>query len=180
MDPSDWLAVTTGQTLRFFFDTLKDVSEDAQPPTNELLYNASVLAHFATTSTASPTDFPPCPTNLGTICDLFVLDHSRHNDPEIMEAAAAQCLLLTGFFHDQMARRYNVEWYASLGVSFFAQAASHREDRVRARMMDTMAARFDFWRRQQRRLARELRDLPRLIGRPSADRLPGPGLDLAS
>ncbi|MEO8480812.1 MAG: hypothetical protein ABI634_01295 [Acidobacteriota bacterium] len=163
MDSGDWLPVTTGQTLRFFFETLKDVSEDSRPPTDELLYNASVLAHFATTSTASQADFPACPTGLSTIFDLFVLDHSQHHDPDIMEAAAAQCLLFTGFFHDQMKRRHNVEWYATLGAAFFAQAAHRRRDRVRAHMMDTMAARFDFWRRQQRRLAHELRDLPRLI-----------------
>jgi hypothetical protein len=35
-------------------------------------------------------------------------------------------------------------------------------------MMLTMAARFDFWRRQQSRLARELRDLPRLLFRNAA------------
>jgi hypothetical protein len=165
MDSRDWLAVTASQALRFFFENLKEVSEESQPPTNELLYNASVLAHFATTSTASQTDFPACPTGLGTICDLFVLDRSQHADPEIMEAAGAQCLFLTGFFHDQMKDRHNVRWYAALGTGFYAQAAQHRLDRERARMMETMAARFDFWRRQQHRLAHELRDQPRLIPR---------------
>jgi uroporphyrinogen-III synthase len=55
MNPRQWLAVTTGQALRFFFERLKDVSDEAGPPVGELLYNASVLAHFATTSTASTT-----------------------------------------------------------------------------------------------------------------------------
>jgi hypothetical protein len=32
-------------------------------------------------------------------------------------------------------------------------------------MMRTMAVRFPFWRRQHARLAQELQDLPRLIGR---------------
>jgi hypothetical protein len=167
MRSSDWLGVTAAQALRFFFETLRDVSESPRPATEELLYNASVLAHFATTSTVTA-DFPAAPADLMTVFDLFVLDRSRHDDPEIMEAAAAQCLLLTGFFHDQMKGRYNVDWYATLGTAFFAQAAQHNSNR--ARMMETMASRFEFWRRQQRRLAHELRDLPRLVtGAPDAD-----------
>ncbi len=166
MDSRDWLAVTTSQTLRFFFENLRDVSEAFRPATDELLYNASVLAHFATTSTASQTEFPAAPTNLSAVFDLFVLDRSQHDDPDILEAAAAQCLLLTGFFHDQMQRRHNVGWYATLGTSFFAHVAERRRDRARARMMEAMASRFEFWRRQQQRLAHELRDLPRLIPRP--------------
>ena len=152
MFPRQWLAVTNGQTLRFFFERLKDVSEDAGPPTAELLYNASVLAHFATTSTASTSAFPSCPTALHTVFDVFVLDRSQHNDPELMEAAGSQCLILTGFFGRQLKRRHNVEWYASLGASFYDQAAQLGRDRERARMMSNMAARFDFWRRQQDRL----------------------------
>lgn len=158
----DWLAVTSAQTLRFFFETLRDVSEPSQPPTDELLYNASVLAHFATTSTGS-TYFPSSPAGLTSVFDLFVLDRSQHDDPDIMEAAAAQCLLLTGFFYDQMKRRHNVAWYAALGASFFVHVAHHRSDRARARMMETMASRFEFWRRQHCRLAHELRDLPHVL-----------------
>ena len=44
----DWLAVTSGQALRFFFERLQDVSDADHPPAGELLYNASLLAHFAT------------------------------------------------------------------------------------------------------------------------------------
>jgi hypothetical protein len=38
------------------------------------------------------------------------LDRSQHADPGLMEAAAAQCLFLTGFFGDQQRRRHNVRW----------------------------------------------------------------------
>jgi hypothetical protein len=163
MDTWEWLAVTNSQALRFFFERLKDVSEDTTPDTNELLYNASVLAHFATTSTASSSQFPAGPADLTTFFNLFVLDRSRHSDPGLMEAAAAQCLLLTGFFQDQLKRRHNVEWYASLGAGFYDQAAHHESDRERSKMMMAMARHFDFWRRQQNRLAHELRDTPRLV-----------------
>ena len=157
MYASDWLAVTSQQTLRFFFERLRDVA-GVDAPERELLYNASVLAHFASTSTASADGFPPTPTSLTTIFDVFVLDKSGHADAGIMEAAASQCLLLTGFFGDQLRRRHNVEWYAALGAGFYEQAADLGQDRARAEMMETMAGRFAFWRRQQARLARELRE----------------------
>jgi hypothetical protein len=163
MDTGEWLGVTNGQALQFFFEHLRDVTDDDSPPANELLYNASVLAHFATTSAASQDFFPASPTSLTNVFDVFVMDGSQHSDPDIMEAAASQCLLLTGFFWDQQKRRHSVDWYASIGRSFYERAAQTGRDRTRSRMMETMAARFEFWRHQQHRLARELRDLPSLI-----------------
>jgi hypothetical protein len=162
METHPWLAVTHGHALRFFFEHLRDLSDGSAPSEPELLYNASVLAHFATTSTATH-DFPAAPTTLGTVFDLFVMDRSCHADPQIMEAAAAQCLLLTGFFAPQQRGRHNLDWYASLGASFYGQAAGAGGDPARAAMMRSMAAHFSFWRHQQTRLARELRNLPRLV-----------------
>ena len=168
MDGRDWLGVTSEQALKFFFEHLRDVTDDFEPPTSELLYNASVLAHFATTSTDSRETFPAAPASLGKIFELFVLDRSQHADAEIMEAAASQCLLMTGFFQDQQRRRHHVDWYASLGTAFYQRAAEQARDRSRSRMMQTMAHRFDFWRSQQHRLAHELHDLARLIAPPPA------------
>jgi hypothetical protein len=162
MEAHPWLAVTQAQALRFFFEHLRDVTEDSGAPHPELLYNASVLAHFAITSTSS-VEFPNAPSSLGHVFDLFVLDRSHHADPEIMEAAASQCLLLTGFFSAQLQHRHNLSWYATLGATFFSRAAQTATDRARADMMRTMAVRFAFWRRQQARLAKELHDLPKLI-----------------
>lgn len=161
MDMRQLLAVTNREALQFFYEHLRDLPD--RPPTipqSELLYNASVLAHFASTSTASGDAFPPTPANLSTVFDVFVLDRSQHQDAEIMEAAAAQCLVLTGFFADQMRGRHNLRWFASLGAGFYGRAAEHGTDRARSQMMLAMSGHFDFWRRQQRRLARELRDLP--------------------
>jgi hypothetical protein len=159
----DWLAVSGPQALRFFFERLKDVSEESGAPESELLYNASLLAHFASTSAASTEDFPASPTSLATVFDTFVLDRSRHVDPDILEAAASQCLLLTGFFCRQVRRRHNVDWYARLGAGYYRDAARLATDRDRARMMRVMAGRFDFWRYQQDRLARELEEVPLLL-----------------
>jgi hypothetical protein len=162
MDGHPWLAVTQGHALRFFFEHLRDVTDVHPVPEPELLYNASMLAHFATTSAAS-TEFPGTPVTLDNVFSLFVMDRSQHDDPEIMEAAAAQCLLLTGFFGAQLCDRHNVNWFASLGAGFFGQAARRQADPTRARMMRSMAAHFSFWRRKQAKLARELHDRPLLV-----------------
>ena len=163
MQTGDWLAVTQAQALRFLFERLKDVVDEDEVPSSELLYNASVLAHFATTSTVSTTDFPAGPMSLTTVFDVFMLDRSHHADPDIMEAAGSQCLLLTGFFQGQLRHRHNVEWYGGLGADFYASAAHLGRDRARKRLLETMADRFGYWRRQHHRLAAELRDEPRLI-----------------
>jgi len=165
MSYAPWLAVTNDQALRFFYERLRDVVQEGPTPPRdrELLYNASVLAHFATTSTASATDFPPSPVSLSTVFDVFVMDRSQHADPDLMEAAGSQCLMLTGFFQDQLRHRHNVEWYADLGAGFYDAAARLSRDVARVRMLGAMAAHFSFWRHQQRRLAAELRDEPLLI-----------------
>lgn len=171
MSYAPWLAVTNGQALRFFYERLREtVHERTGAPDDELLYNASVLAHFATTSTVSSTDFPPSPVNLSTVFDVFVMDRSQHVDPDLMEAAGSQCLMLTGFFETQLQRRHNVDWYASLGADFYDAAARLSRDAARVRLLAAMAAHFEFWRRQQRRLAADLRDEPLLIHLPPAVR----------
>ena len=167
MDAHRLLAVNTSHALRFFFEHLRDVTEDDRPSEGELLYNASVLAHFATTSSAAA-DFPSAPASLTQVFDVFVLDRSQHADPEILEAAGSQCLLLTGFFGAQLRRRHNVDWYASMGADFYGSAARRTPDRARAQMMRTMARRFPYWRRRQARLARELHDAPMLLQRLAA------------
>jgi hypothetical protein len=159
----DWLAVSRSQALRFFFERLRDVSDESGAPESELLYNASLLAHFATTSATSCDTFPATPTDLTQIFDVFVMDRSGHVDPDVLEAGASQCLLLTGFFCRQLRRRHNVDWYAALGAGYYRLAAKRAVDRDRARMMRVMAGRFEFWRYHQDRLARELRDMPLLI-----------------
>jgi hypothetical protein len=158
MDTHSWLEVNSRQAFQFFFEHLRDVTATAASRTDELLYNASILAHFATTSTGSQDTWPATPASLTTVFDLFIMDRSMTRDPEVMEIAGAQCLLLTGFFQDQQRRRHQVDWYADLGMAFYASAASISRERSRARLMETMARRFDFWRGQQHRLARELRD----------------------
>jgi len=152
------------QALEFFFVGLKDVSEPAVDH-QELLYNASLLAHFAQTSTQTTVDLPT-PTNLIAVFDAFVADTTLQQDSLMMETAGAQCLLMTGFFEDQMRRRHSIRWYTELGAGFFSRAALQEASPHKARVLDAIARRFEVWRQRHARLGRELRDTPYLLSSP--------------
>lgn len=151
------LATDERQALQFFFSELCDITaaEDVDSPA--LLYNASVLAHFASTSTVSPEGLPVL-SGLGVVFDRFVADSSIRHDTTAMEWAAAHCLLYTGFFADQMQHRHNLDWYGQLGADFYDLAASATREAARKRMMERMSVEFPIWRRRYLILARELRD----------------------
>ena len=162
MEPlQELLAVDERQTLEFFAVGLREVS---QPPVDqqELLYTASVLAHYAQVSTHADDDMP-APPDLSAVFDRFVLDTALRGDSLLMEMAGAQCLMLAGFFEDQMRRRHNIRWYAELGSGFFSQAAVHERSSHKARILDAIARRFEPWRQRHARLSRALRDQPYLL-----------------
>ena len=156
------LATDHRQTLEFFFVHLQDVTEP-EVDRRELLYNASVLAHYAQVSTCATLDMPT-PSSLVRVFDQYVLDQSLASDPEMMETAGAQCLLLAGFFADQMRERHNVQWYARLGAGFYQRAADKSRSEQNALVMAAMAQHFEPWRQRYTRLSRELRDQPYLLG----------------
>ena len=157
------LAVDERRTLEFFVTGLQDVC-DGSVDRQELLYNASVLAHYALVSTQSVSDVAAPPT-LGAVFDQFVLDTTMLEDPQLLETAAAQCLLLAGFFEDQSRRRHNIQWYASLGASFFSRAAACERSARKADLLETLSRHFEPWRRRHARLGRELRDQAYLLPR---------------
>jgi hypothetical protein len=162
MDPlGELLGSDHRRTLEFFVMNLKDVSEPTVDQ-QELLYNASVLAHYAQISVDS--DVPmAAPADLVSVFDHFVADISAHGDAALMETAGAQCLLLAGFFEDQMRRRHNIHWYSELGAGFFRRAAAVEQSASKARLLDTIGRHFEPWRRRHARLSHELRDSPYLI-----------------
>jgi hypothetical protein len=152
-------------TLEFFVVGLRDVSETIIDE-GELLYNASVLAHYAQVSIDGEDDLST-PADLGAIYDRFVGSAPMLYDSGVMEAAGAQCLLLAGFFEDQMRGRYNIRWYAELGAGFYRRAAAHEESARKAQLLDAIGSRFELWRQRHARLSRELRDLRYLLNPPS-------------
>jgi hypothetical protein len=155
------LATDHRRTLEFFFVHLQDVTETSVDR-RELLYNASVLAHYAQVSTCATADMPT-PSSLAHVFDQYVLGSSLADDPETMETAGAQCLLLAGFFEDQMKVRHNVRWYATLGAGFYHRAAERARTSGNAQVMAAMAQNFEPWRQRHARLSRELRDQPYLL-----------------
>lgn len=159
------LASNHRQTLDFFIVGLQDVSE-TDVDRRELLYNASVLAHYAQVSTASSGDLP-APSTLESVFDAFIIDPDQAFDSETLETAGTHCLMMTGFFEDQSRSRHNVRWYAELGAGFFFRAARRETHDARAQMMDTMGRRFEAWRVRHARLSRELRDRPFLLTLPT-------------
>jgi hypothetical protein len=165
MDPLRELVATSHQqTLQFFVLGLQDLCEPTVDR-QELLYNASVLAHYAQISAYADVDLP-VPANLSVVCDHFVLDQTLQQDGLLLETAGAQCLLLAGFFEDQMRRRHNIRWYAELGAGFFSRAARQEESPDKARLLATIGRRFEPWRQCHARLSRALRDQPYVINTP--------------
>jgi hypothetical protein len=158
------LATDQRQALEFFFLGLKDIAEPTVDR-QELLYNASVLAHYAQVSTRASAGWP-APATLGAVFDHFVADTTLLRDGQMMETAGAQCLLLAGFFEDQMRRRHSIRWYAALGAGFFRRAAAQEASPPKARLLETIARRFEPWRQCHARLGRELRDQPYLLSPP--------------
>jgi hypothetical protein len=163
------LATDQRQALEFFVTGLKDVSEPTVDR-QELLYNASVLAHYAQVSTRADVDWP-APANLSAVFDHFVRETSMTHDGLMMETAGAQCLLLAGFFEDQMRGRHSIKWYADLGASFFGRAAVQEPSPQKARLLDMIGKRFESWRQCHARLSRELRDQAYLVNLPGPPRM---------
>ena len=165
------LATDHRQALEFFFQRLKDVSEPGVDQ-HELLYNASILAHYAQVSTHDGLGFS-APVNLSVVFDQFAFDTTLTHDGLMLETAGAQCLVLAGFFEDQMRRRHNVRWYAEIGATFLARAAMLEPSPHKAQLLHAIARRFEAWRQRHARLSRELRDQPFLLTLP---RPPASGL----
>ena len=158
------LAAGEQQTLEFFVVHLREVSGPTVDH-HELLYNASVLAHYAQVSTHTAVDLAT-PATLAAVFDHFVFDTSLQHDSTMMEAAGAQCLLLGGFFEDQLRQRHSIRWYARLGVGFFRRAASLERSPQKVRLLAAIAAGFEPWRQRHARLSRELRDRSYLLMSP--------------
>jgi hypothetical protein len=155
------LATDDRRALEFFVVGLRDVSEPTVDGL-ELLYNASVLAHYAQVSTSAVKDVP-APASLTDVFDRFVTDPSLRQDAHMMETAGAQCLLLAGFFEGQMRQRHNIRWYASLGAGFFSRAALQEASPHKAQLLSALSRGFEPWRKRHARLGRELRDQAYLL-----------------
>ena len=158
---SELLASDHRQTFEFFYTGLKEVA-DPTVYREELLYNASVLAHHAQVSSHAANDLPT-PSSLSDVFDAFVVDGAHSGDGDMLEAAGAQCLLLAGFFEDQMQRRHSIRWYSERGADFYYRAAARQQSTRKAQLLAAISRRFEPWRQAHSQLARSLRDMPYLL-----------------
>lgn len=167
MDPllSEMLLVDERSALQFFATNLGDViGGETRSRTggksggtglgrvsqDEFLYVSSILAHYALVE-ASNSEHLPLPGTLRELHDLFVTNLSTWQDPELMETAAAQVLMLTGYFAGGMRQRHNLNTYVGWGRFFFGRAASGAEGRKQTVLGD-MSRHFPTWRHHLERL----------------------------
>lgn len=162
MDITELLAVDSRQTLRFFFRYLENevASKVARA---ETLYVASILAHYAQTSRFD-TSCMPLAGNLYEVLDNFVIPGLTPEgapglqDPEILEVAGSQTLLLVGFFRDQMRRKHNLGFYDDLGRGFFGRASLRSHHGKKAQMLRQVAQHFPEWAISCCKMSRTLRE----------------------
>lgn len=167
---AELVGVDAHKVLKFFFERLYYVvPRDVMP--EERLYAASVLAHFAQTSRSSNGDMAP--GDLSDVFDAFILSRLTEEgavwvkDSEVLEVAASQTLLFTGFFWDQMEQRHNLDWFTHQGQWLFRQASEYSHDGKRAGMCLRVADNFNLWRRSYRDLSRAFREDRYVVGRDS-------------
>ena len=111
---AELLATGDRQALEFFFLRLREVSEPRS--TDRSCSTTPACSHTTRWCRHSPRPISSAPATLSAVFDHFVADSSLLHDSAMMETAGAQCLVLTGFFQDQMRHRHNIRWYADLGA----------------------------------------------------------------
>lgn len=173
MDPlsADALAVDEARAFNFFSESLADVlgPERRAMPRDEFLHVTSVLAHYAFVGQGSRS-YLPLPPTLRHLFDLFVTDFDTWDDPELMETAAAQTLILSGYFAGGMRRRHHLGTYVDWGRSFYGRAALAATGRKQV-LLEGMSRRFPEWRDSLERLHVQLWENQHLlVGAPPRGR----------
>ncbi|OHA89383.1 MAG: hypothetical protein A3B03_00130 [Candidatus Zambryskibacteria bacterium RIFCSPLOWO2_01_FULL_42_41] len=154
-DFQELLKVDKKETFNFFYLGLRDRVPAEKVVDAETKYTASILASFAQTSSCDMVDMPPF-SSLSEIFDHFVLPGSDLRDPALLALAGAQSLFLLGIFPNQMARRYNLQWYGKLGQSFYRQAGQYAGSRQERELYNRLSNNFSIWTSAYKKLNREL------------------------
>jgi hypothetical protein len=169
MDPlfADTFLIDEARAFNFFATTLHDVVDLDGPghvSRDEFLYVTSILAHYALVEAGHP-HYLPMPGTLRDLHDLFVTNFDTWQDADLMETAAAQTLMLTGYFAGAMRARHDLATYVHWGRFFFGRAASRSDGRKRA-LLQTMGRHFPQWRGHLEQLHTQHRESRLLIEPP--------------
>jgi hypothetical protein len=151
------VAVDSERAFNFFLASLRESAVTERFKDDEMLYVASILAHYSQTSRFDTASMP-CMANLSEVFDNFVLHTSRLADSEILEFGGSQVLLFAGFFRDQMRQRHNVKWYDRVGQSLYEKASQHSNNLKKRELFDRLSESFPAWTMVCRNLSRTLRE----------------------
>lgn len=149
--------VDSNRTFNFFLSSLRDIKRAEHFCEDDLLYVASVLAHYSQTSRYDATHVPVM-SELTEVFDNFIFQTATANDLEILEFGGSQVLLFTGFFRDQMRRRHNVHWYDQVGQALYGRASQYANNGKKRKLFDRMAGNFPVWTLACRDLSQMLRE----------------------
>jgi hypothetical protein len=141
------LGVDLSGALNFFLHSLKEETSALDVREDELLYVASVLAHFANTSTGSAADFPS-PSHLGQLFDRYCMLQQPELLPdsvEILERGGSESLFLAGFFREQMRRRYDLSLFDGLGRALYSRASYCSKNTAQAKVLWRISRSFRTW-----------------------------------
>jgi hypothetical protein len=143
MDPlfRELFGVNFQTALSFFHQGLREAT--GKRSSDQMVYVASVLAHFSLTSRHS-NNRPPF-AGLGEVFDNFVFKSELSEDPEVLEIAGSQVILFAGFFRRQMRKRHSVSWYDDLGRSFFLRASTNTPSSKKRVLFESMAYSLTYW-----------------------------------
>lgn len=163
MDLNSFLQVNHNNTLRFFYKELRAISEARELSQNETLHVATVLAHHAQSSMDTKVAFVS-PFDLAHLTNIAPIEAQNWEvDREFFLFVAGQTLLFGGFFRDGIKRRYEAEWYDSLGQIFYRNAVSRAAGPNQRDVFQRMAKNFPAWTIVCRDLNRRLRQEPYLL-----------------
>lgn len=144
------LAITSADALEFFRTELAEIMARAPVDELETKYVASILAHYAQNSCPDALKWNngigwrPLP-NLSVLFDNLITIRSKKSDPQLLERAGGQIMLLAGFFHNQMRKRHSLTWYNRLGQSFYEEAGERFESLDKKVMMRRISIHFPLW-----------------------------------
>jgi hypothetical protein len=144
---NELVAVDSNKALNFFVSGLRSIERTARFRADDLLYVATILAHYSQTSRCEVNGMPVL-ADLSEVFDYFVCPSclAPLNEAETLATGGAQVLLFAGFFRNQMRRRHNVKWYDQVGQALYDKASRYTTDNPKKReLFDRVAEHFPVW-----------------------------------
>ena len=140
----DLLAVDTITAFNFFSESLQDVLKNKKFDPDQMVYVASVLAHYAINSCEILNDCTEA-SHLGQIYEFFVLRELARENSKMYALGGAQLLVFGGFYRHHMSTRHNLGYYDQLGQSFYSKAGRYTVSPKERRLFEKFSENFPWW-----------------------------------